>query len=100
MLQAGNTLALTWRARLHEHLGNFRAEPVTELPQYVQVDLNGASVEAGRVLVYEVSVDINATWSIGLTAKSSQPAALRHCSTSKPTCSTRLRTYWASSGTR
>src|SRR5688572_33262101 len=29
-LQAGNTLALTWRARLHEHLGNFRAEPVVE----------------------------------------------------------------------
>jgi DNA repair protein RecO (recombination protein O) len=30
VLQAGNTLALTWRARLHEHLGNFHAEPVTE----------------------------------------------------------------------
>jgi DNA repair protein RecO (recombination protein O) len=30
ILQPGNTLALTWRARLHEHLGNFRAEPVTE----------------------------------------------------------------------
>jgi DNA repair protein RecO (recombination protein O) len=30
ILQAGNTLALTWRARLDEHLGNFRAEPVTE----------------------------------------------------------------------
>jgi DNA repair protein RecO (recombination protein O) len=30
ILQAGNTLALTWRARLHEHLGNFRAEPVAE----------------------------------------------------------------------
>jgi DNA repair protein RecO (recombination protein O) len=30
MLQAGNTLSLVWRARLHEHLGNFRAEPVTE----------------------------------------------------------------------
>lgn len=30
VLQPGNTLALTWRARLHEHLGNFRAEPVTE----------------------------------------------------------------------
>lgn len=30
VLQAGNTLQLTWRARLHEHLGNFRAEPVTE----------------------------------------------------------------------
>jgi DNA repair protein RecO (recombination protein O) len=30
VLQAGNTLSLTWRARLHEHLGNFRAEPVQE----------------------------------------------------------------------
>src|SRR3954452_24323424 len=30
VLQAGNTLSLTWRARLHEHLGNFRAEPVVE----------------------------------------------------------------------
>jgi DNA repair protein RecO (recombination protein O) len=30
VLQTGNTLQLTWRARLHEHLGNFRAEPVTE----------------------------------------------------------------------
>jgi DNA repair protein RecO (recombination protein O) len=30
VLQPGNTLALTWRARLHEHLGNFRAEPVVE----------------------------------------------------------------------
>jgi DNA repair protein RecO (recombination protein O) len=30
VLQPGNTLALSWRARLHEHLGNFRAEPVKE----------------------------------------------------------------------
>jgi len=30
VVQPGNTLALTWRARLHEHLGNFRVEPVTE----------------------------------------------------------------------
>lgn len=30
VLQGGNTLQLTWRARLHEHLGNFRAEPLTE----------------------------------------------------------------------
>ncbi len=29
-LQPGNTLELTWRARLHEHLGNFRAEPLVE----------------------------------------------------------------------
>jgi DNA repair protein RecO (recombination protein O) len=30
VLQPGNTLSLTWRARLDEHLGNFRVEPVTE----------------------------------------------------------------------
>ena len=30
VIQPGNTLALTWRARLDEHLGNFRVEPVTE----------------------------------------------------------------------
>lgn len=30
VLQPGNTLALTWRARLHEHLGNFRVEPLVE----------------------------------------------------------------------
>jgi DNA repair protein RecO (recombination protein O) len=30
VVQPGNTLALTWRARLDEHLGNFRVEPVTE----------------------------------------------------------------------
>ena len=30
VVQPGNTLALTWRARLHEHLGNFRVEPVSE----------------------------------------------------------------------
>jgi DNA repair protein RecO (recombination protein O) len=30
VLQPGNTLQLTWRARLHEHLGNFRAEPLKE----------------------------------------------------------------------
>lgn len=30
IVQPGNTLSLTWRARLHEHLGNFRVEPVTE----------------------------------------------------------------------
>ena len=30
VLQAGNTLQLTWRARLHEHLGNYRAEPLIE----------------------------------------------------------------------
>jgi DNA repair protein RecO (recombination protein O) len=30
VLQPGNTLQLTWRARLHEHLGNFRAESLVE----------------------------------------------------------------------
>jgi DNA repair protein RecO (recombination protein O) len=30
VLQPGNTLQLTWRARLHEHLGNFRVEPLKE----------------------------------------------------------------------
>jgi DNA repair protein RecO (recombination protein O) len=30
IVQAGNTLALVWRARLDEHLGNFRVEPVRE----------------------------------------------------------------------
>src|SRR5688500_16110003 len=30
VVQPGNTLALTWRARLDEHLGNFRVEPVRE----------------------------------------------------------------------
>jgi DNA repair protein RecO (recombination protein O) len=29
-LQPGNTLMLTWRARLDEHLGNFRVEPLVE----------------------------------------------------------------------
>jgi DNA repair protein RecO (recombination protein O) len=29
-LQTGNTLDLTWRARLDEHLGNFSVEPVTD----------------------------------------------------------------------
>ena len=29
-VQPGNTLALTWRARLDEHLGNFRVEPLIE----------------------------------------------------------------------
>lgn len=30
VVQTGNTLALTWRGRLDEHLGNFRVEPVAE----------------------------------------------------------------------
>jgi DNA repair protein RecO (recombination protein O) len=30
VLQAGNSVAVTWRARLDEHLGNFSVEPVAE----------------------------------------------------------------------
>ena len=30
VLQPGNTLQLNWRARLHEHLGNFQVEPLVE----------------------------------------------------------------------
>src|SRR5688572_23526716 len=30
VVQPGNTLMLTWRARLNEHLGNFRVEPAVE----------------------------------------------------------------------
>lgn len=30
VLQPGNTLLVTWRARLHEHLGSFRVEPLAE----------------------------------------------------------------------
>jgi DNA repair protein RecO (recombination protein O) len=30
VVQPGNTLILTWRARLNEHLGNFRVEPSVE----------------------------------------------------------------------
>ena len=42
VLQAGNTLALTWRARLHEHLGNFRAEPVIERSSKLMASPMGA----------------------------------------------------------
>ncbi|SER02642.1 DNA replication and repair protein RecO [Faunimonas pinastri] len=30
VVQPGNTLSVTWRARLDEHLGNFRVEPIAE----------------------------------------------------------------------
>jgi DNA repair protein RecO (recombination protein O) len=30
VLQPGNSIVVTWRARLDEHLGNFRAEPLAE----------------------------------------------------------------------
>jgi DNA repair protein RecO (recombination protein O) len=42
VLQPGNTLSLTWRARLHEHLGNFRAEPVTERSSGLMMSRVGA----------------------------------------------------------
>ena len=42
VLQPGNTLALTWRARLHEHLGNFRAEPVAERSSLLMASPVGA----------------------------------------------------------
>jgi DNA repair protein RecO (recombination protein O) len=42
VLQAGNTLHLTWRARLHEHLGNFRAEPVRERSSQLMASSTGA----------------------------------------------------------
>src|ERR687891_617677 len=42
ILQPGNTLALTWRARLHEHLGNFRVEPVTERSSRLMLSSAGA----------------------------------------------------------
>src|SRR5687768_13297047 len=41
-LQPGNTLALTWRARLHEHLGNFRPEPVVERSAVLMASSVGA----------------------------------------------------------
>ncbi|MBZ8131878.1 DNA repair protein RecO [Afifella sp. IM 167] len=40
-LQPGNTLELTWRARLNEHLGNFRAEPVVERAGAIMADRAG-----------------------------------------------------------
>ena len=42
VLQPGNTLALTWRARLHEHLGNFRAEPLAERSSVLMASPVGA----------------------------------------------------------
>ncbi|WP_026379127.1 DNA repair protein RecO [Afifella pfennigii] len=40
-LQPGNTLQLTWRARLSEHLGNFRPEPVVERAGAIMADRGG-----------------------------------------------------------
>jgi DNA repair protein RecO (recombination protein O) len=42
VLQAGNTLSLTWRARLHEHLGNFRVEPMIERSSELMASAVGA----------------------------------------------------------
>ena len=41
-LQPGNTLALTWRARLHEHLGKFRPEPIVERSAVLMASSVGA----------------------------------------------------------
>ena len=42
VIQPGNTLALTWRARLDEHLGNYRVEPVTERSSALMASSLGA----------------------------------------------------------
>lgn len=41
-VQPGNTLLLTWRARLDEHLGNFRVEPVVERSSALTATAMGA----------------------------------------------------------
>lgn len=41
-VQPGNTLALTWRARLDEHLGNFRVEPLRERSADLVASATGA----------------------------------------------------------
>lgn len=38
VLQPGNTLSVTWRARLQEHLGNYTAEPVAQRVATVLAD--------------------------------------------------------------
>lgn len=38
VLQPGNTLALTWRARLGEHLGHFTVEPLRERAAAIMAD--------------------------------------------------------------
>ncbi|MBX3570113.1 MAG: DNA repair protein RecO, partial [Rhizobiaceae bacterium] len=47
VLQAGNRVDLTWRARLDEHLGSFQAEPVT---------LNAARLFDSAAAVYGLQV--------------------------------------------
>ena len=42
VVQPGNLLALTWRARLDEHLGNFSVEPVTERSSLLIASAAGA----------------------------------------------------------
>jgi DNA repair protein RecO (recombination protein O) len=42
ILQPGNTLQLTWRARLSEHLGNFRVEPLIERSVMLMASAVGA----------------------------------------------------------
>src|SRR3712207_4357337 len=41
-LQPGNSPALTWRARLHDPLGNFRVEPLDERSARLTVTATGA----------------------------------------------------------
>ncbi len=38
VLQTGNTLSVTWRARLQEHLGNYTAEPLSQRVATVLAD--------------------------------------------------------------
>jgi DNA repair protein RecO (recombination protein O) len=42
VLQPGNSIAATWRARLDEHLGNFRAEPLAERSAALVASRTGA----------------------------------------------------------
>lgn len=51
VVQPGNTLAITWRARLDEHLGNFRVEPLVERSRLVLSGLGafGLSLAAAHL---------------------------------------------------
>ena len=44
ILQPGNTLAVTWRARLDEHLGHFTVEPVVERASAADAEPDRASM--------------------------------------------------------
>ncbi len=47
VLQPGNSVSVTWRARLSEHLGNFRVEPMTE---------RAAGLMASRLATFGIQV--------------------------------------------